>query len=67
MRVIYTKENTSIKSSHTALAIVAVVAIVATSICFLSLTGFNSQVSVSKEKIEVTTKNSNSNFSNEME
>lgn len=67
MRVIYTKENTSIKSGHTALAIVAVVAIVATSICFLSLTGFNSQVSVSKEKIEVTTKNSNSNFSNEME
>ena len=67
MRVIYTKENTSIKSSHTALAIVAVVAIVSTSICFLSLTGFNSQVSVSKEKIEVTTKNSNSNFSNEME
>ena len=62
-----TKENTSIKSNYTALSIVAVVAIVAISICFLSLIGFNSQVSVSKEKIEVTTQNSNSNFSNESE
>lgn len=67
MRVKDTKENTSIKSSYTALSIVAVVAIVAISICFLSLTGFNSQISVSKEKIEVTTENSNSNFSNVME
>lgn len=67
MRIKDTKENTSIKSNYTALSIVAVVAIVTISICFLSLIGFNSQVSVSKEKIEVTTQNSNSNFSNESE
>lgn len=61
-----TKEETSIKQTPSMmhLCIVAVVAIVALTICFLSLNGFNSQVSVSKEKIEVTTENSNSNFSN---
>lgn len=59
------KEDISIKQTViAAVSIVAVVAIVALSICFLSLNGFNSQVSVSKEKIEVTTENSNSNFSN---
>lgn len=47
-----------------ALAIVAIVAIVALSVCYLSSNGFNAQFSVDKEKIEVTTENSNSNFSN---
>lgn len=62
------KDDSSIKhSSMIPLCIVAVVAIVALSICFLSLNGFNSQLSVSNEKIEVTTENSNSNFSNTIE
>lgn len=65
MRVKNTKEETSIKQTVIiALAIVAIVAIVALSICFLSSNGFNSQISLDKEKIEVTTENSNSNFLN---
>jgi len=65
MKMKNTKEETSIKQTIIiALAIVAVVAIVAISICYLSSNGFNSQISLDKEKIEVTTENSNSNFSN---
>ncbi len=62
-----TKDDSSIKHSMIPFCIVAVVAIVAITICFLCLNGFNSQFSLSKEKIEVTTENSNSNFSNTIE
>lgn len=59
------KENSNIKqTSLLALAVVSVVAIVAITVCYLSSNGFNSQISLNKEKIEVTTENSNSNFSN---
>lgn len=68
MKKAITKDDSSIKHlTMVPLCIVAVVAIVALSICYLSSNGFNSQISLDKEKIEVTTENSNSNFSNTIE
>ena len=61
----HTNEENSIKfTAILAITVIAIVAIVALSICYLSSNGFNTQLSVDKEKIEVTTENSNSNFSN---
>lgn len=65
MKLEHTKEISVVKqTSLLALAVVSVVAIVAITICYLSSNGFNSQISVDKEKIEVTTENSYSNSTN---
>ena len=65
MKLEHTKEISVVKqTSLLALVVVSVVAIVAIIICYLSSNGFNSQISVDKEKIEVTTENSYSNSTN---
>lgn len=55
------KENYT-KTIHS-LTIVSIVAIIAIMICCLSAMGFNSKVTIEKEKIEVSTSNTTkSNF-----
>ena len=46
------------------LTIVAIVAIISIMICCLAALGYNSKVSIEKEKIEVDASISNSNLSN---
>lgn len=57
------KKNTSVGSnaSTISLTIVAITSIIAIMICCLSALGYNSKVTLEKEKIEVSTTNSNLN------
>ena len=53
------KMNESLKKSIQSSTLVSVVAIVAMAICCLSALGYNSKISVAKEKIEVNASYSN--------
>lgn len=53
-----------LKNLVASLTIVAVVAIIAMMICSLAALGYNSKITMDKEKIEVNTSNSDSNLSN---
>ena len=53
--------DSELKSLTKSLTIIAVIAIVAITICCLTALGYNSRISIEKEKIEVSTV-SNSNL-----
>lgn len=59
-------QNTSsnIQCCINSLAIVAIVAIISIMICCLAALGFNSKVTVQKEKIEINTANTNNSNPN---
>ncbi len=53
------EQSSSINNAIKLLALVSIVAIISIMICCLTALGFNSKVTVQKEKIEVTANNSN--------
>ncbi len=53
------EQSSNIRSSIMSLTIVSVTAIIAIMVCCLAALGFTSKVTLEKEKIEVTTNNSN--------